>query len=98
MSEPYKFYFGFRRFVIREEMIEALEGYVQNRLPVGCFLQAILENNLVEALGRADEQNLLNIPAYGAWLYNEAPGNCWGSPEIVKEWLKARIPTSQVGG
>lgn len=92
MSQHYEFVFGFRKFVIRKEMVEALERYVQDRIPVGDFLRAVLENNLTEAIGRADDGNLQNIQAYAAWLHNEAPSDCWGSKEKVAKWLKARIP------
>lgn len=77
----------FRQYAIRQDMLEALEAYViKGQLPGG-FLQAVICNNLVEACGRADYQNLANIPAYAAWLYNDAPSACWGSHEKMHAWV-----------
>ncbi len=92
MSEQYEFMFGGKRYFIRSEMIDGLEMYLKERIPPGDFLRAILENDFVQAIGRADAGNLQNIQAYSAWLYNEAPMECWGSKEKVDQWLKAPIP------
>jgi len=79
--------YRFEEFYIRENMMDSLQRYINEKVPVGDFLTAVLENNLSEACGRADDENLRNIPAYVAYLYNEAPSPCWGSPGKVKEWL-----------
>lgn len=45
---------------------------------------ALLEDDeLAGALQRYIEHK---IPP-GPWLYNEAPSNCWGSPEHFRAWL-----------
>ena len=80
--------YRFRGFEARTDMIEKLEEYVQHRVALGHFLTAVLENNLSEAVGRADEDNLKNLPAFVGYMYNEMPGGCWGSPEKVKAWLE----------
>jgi len=67
--------------------LDGLKRYVEQRVPTGSFLRAILENNLKEACMRADSENIKVIPIYVSWLFNEAPGICWGSPEKVKDWL-----------
>ena len=36
---------------------ETIDRYVQERVRPGGFVQAVLENNLVEAFGRADDEN-----------------------------------------
>ncbi len=79
--------YTFRHWTIRPDMLEALRDYVTYGRPLGWFLTKVLENNLVEALGAADDENLVTIPAFGAWLYNEAPSRCWGSAEKVAAWL-----------
>jgi hypothetical protein len=78
----------FRQFIIPEHMGEALDEYVDRGRPVGDFLYAVLTNDLFEACGRADMHNAPNLTAYCAWLYNEAPSQCYGSREKVVAWLK----------
>jgi len=58
-----------------------------HKRPVGDFLTAVLHNNLTEAVARADDENIKNLPAFVGYLYNEAPSLCWGSKERVAEWL-----------
>lgn len=78
--------YTFRGFVIPERMGPALDAWInEGRLP-GEFLQAVLRNDLREAVGRADAGNLIALPAYIGYLYNEAPAACWGSPEKVAAW------------
>jgi hypothetical protein len=44
-------------------------------LSVGDFLQAIINNDLTEAVHRADELNRTALWLYVAFLYNVAPGD-----------------------
>ena len=83
MTKPYVY----RDWIIRPDMLESLQAYVEKRRPVGDFLTAALENDLVRACSYADDDNLNNIPAFAAWLYNECPSRAWGSPEKVRAWL-----------
>ena len=41
----------------------------------------------MSAVANADTWNLSLIPEYVKFLYNEAPGNCWGSTEAMQEWM-----------
>ncbi len=72
---------------IPRHMAEKLTGYVLGHQPVGDFLTAVLENNLLQAACRADHINEHLLKAYVQVLYNEAPSTCWGSPEKVAQWL-----------
>ena len=65
----------------------AARRYVENRLPPGHFLTAVLCNNLVDAAMHADSTNRECLYDYACWLYNDLPGNCWGDPETVAHWL-----------
>ena len=80
--------FVFRDWEIRPEMLEALDRYVTKGYQPGGFLTAVLAHDLMEACKRADDWNLPNLPAYAAYLYNELPGNCHGSYEIVAHWVQ----------
>ena len=55
----------------------------------GDFLTAVLKNDLKEAIARADDINRDRLRNYVQFLYNEAPNQCWGSPEKVKAWRKS---------
>jgi hypothetical protein len=67
--------------------LEGIKNYVDNKIPTGSFLRAVLENNLLEAFKRADEGNISAMQEIVAYCYWEIPGNCWGSAEKVQEWL-----------
>ena len=80
--------YKFRQFYIPERMMGGIDRYINNRIRPGEFLCAVISNNLKEAVGQADDENILNLPAYVAYFYNEAPSGCWGSKEKMKAWLK----------
>ena len=75
-------------FYIRDDMLPDIRRYVEHGILPGDFLQAVISNDLKEACGRADEENMKNLPAYVAYLYNEAPAMCWGSKERMEAWMK----------
>ena len=50
-------------------------------------MRAVLENNLTEALGRADDTNQRTIKEIVSFIYSCLPSNCWGSREKVEKWL-----------
>lgn len=71
---------------IPDYTLGALDRWINHGLPPGYFLESVLSNNLVESCGYADENNRPAIFAIVSWLYNYAPGECWGSPEKVAKW------------
>jgi hypothetical protein len=73
--------------VISPSTQEAIRNYVDDHIAPGSFLIATLENNLMEAVTRADRGNLATLKEIVKFLYNNAPSNCWGSPAKVKAWL-----------
>lgn len=83
--------YRFQEFYISDRMMGGLHRYINERIKPGDFLTAVLENNLSEACSRADDENIKNLPAFVAYLYNNAPSTCWGSPEKVAEWLKREV-------
>lgn len=72
-----------------EHLRGGLEGYIEEKRPVGHFLTAVLTNDLFEAMSRADATSRAYLPSICEWIYNEAPSSCWGSPEKVTAWLSA---------
>lgn len=89
--------YQFRNFYIPERMMESIEAYVEEGRPVGNFLSAVICNDLKLACMYADDENLQNIPAFIAYLYNEVPGACWGSKELMKEWLESFMKGEEDG-
>jgi len=77
-----------QKYNIRPEILDSLYRYIDEGIPTGDFLRAVLENNLIESLGRADEGNRIALFDITSFLYNVAPAPCWGSPEKVKKWLE----------
>ena len=76
---------------IPEHMREPLSAYISNHRPTGSFLKAVLCNDLFEAVGKADADNILNIPAFTNYIYNKAPSECWGSLEKYNAWIAERV-------
>lgn len=70
-----------------ERFKKAIDRYVNDHTPTGGFLQAVLENNLRESFGRADEEAREQLFEIVSYCYNHIPSNCWGSPEKVEAWL-----------
>jgi len=73
-----------------ENCAEGLRMYIEKGIPSGSFLEAILCNDLKEACARADNENRFLIWHWVNWLYNEAPSDCWGSPEKYQAWIGVR--------
>ena len=74
--------------IIPELTQGALTRYVENRIPTGGFLEAVLRNDLFGAMAKADTSNQIALPAICMYIYNEMPGDCWGSADIINEWLR----------
>lgn len=75
---------------IPEDMRDAMIRYVEDRIPPGHFLTAVITNNLVDAVGRADARNLTLLKQYVQWFYNVAPSACYGSVQKMKSWVEAK--------
>jgi hypothetical protein len=74
--------------MIPENVKESFDRYVRDRCPTGGFLQAVLENNLVESFARADDYNRENLFDIVQYLYSVMPRYCWGSPDAGRNWLE----------
>ena len=82
--------YQFREFTIRPDMIAALQRYLNEGIPTGGFLRAVLANDFQEIVAHADDDNMKQLPAYAAYVYNEIPHNCHGSYEKVDAWIETR--------
>ena len=79
----------FREFHIPEHMHEALARYIDEGLPPGDFLTAIICNDLEQAVAHADPKNMRNIPAFVLYFCS-LPSACWGSKERMVTWMKLK--------
>lgn len=76
--------------LLPRHMRDGMRLYIENRIPPGSFLMAVLSNDLMDAFGRADDVNRHRLFDFYVWLYNYAPSGCYGSRENVTAWMKER--------
>jgi hypothetical protein len=77
--------------LIPEHIMASIDRYANDKIPTGGFLRACLENNLSEAIGRADSACQAALKEIVMYIYWEIPSVCWGSKEKVEEWLKREV-------
>jgi hypothetical protein len=75
-------------YLMTEQCRVALNRYISHGVPPGGFLQAVICNDLMSAVSHADMENINLIPEYVKYLFNDALGDCWGSPKIMQEWME----------
>lgn len=68
-------------------ILEGLRGYGHHGYPVGHFLTAVLANDLMQAVGRADPESLLALKPICQFVYNCLPSGSHGSVETVRDWI-----------
>lgn len=74
--------------VIPETTRESMMAYVEDRREPGGFLSAVICNDLINAVCRADKDNLFVIKEIVQWFYNVAPMGCFGGKQKMVLWLK----------
>ena len=71
---------------VPEHLLSALVHWGKQECYTGDFLAAVLSNDLMDAIGRADEDSLASLRYITMFVYNELPRDCHGSRATVKEW------------
>ena len=71
-----------------EHIRDGMRRYVESGIEPGSFLTAVLCNDLMRAIGVADEINRARLWDICAFLYNEAPSTCFGSVEAFQSWTQ----------
>jgi hypothetical protein len=71
-----------------ERFLASLELYVKHRAKPGHFLVAVLENDLQQAVSRADKDALDALPHIVGVVFNHLPLCAWGSAANVGAWLR----------
>tara|TARA_Y100000310_G_scaffold241983_1_gene246141 strand:- start:1817 stop:2092 length:276 start_codon:yes stop_codon:yes gene_type:complete len=72
-----------------EAMRAGVERYIEKGVIPGDFLQAVIANNLLDAVRRADSQNIALLPEWARFFWNEAPPACWLSRKSMIDWADA---------
>ena len=65
-----------------------LRDYILKGTPVEEFLEAVLSNDLRRTFEKADDINRNCVIDYVKFLYMDAPGRCWGSPDNYAGWIR----------
>lgn len=73
--------------LIPKHLYEGLHRYVCEGVLPGHFLQAVLRNDLHDAVGLADDESFAALRLILMWLYNCTPGTCYGSQDAIDRWL-----------
>jgi hypothetical protein len=73
-----------------EHLQGGMRRYIEQGIEPGSFLQAALQNKLVEALGQADLISRACIFSVADFLYNQVPLACWGSEQKYYAWVHAK--------
>lgn len=74
--------------LIPEHMHDAVRLYVERGISGGSFLNAVLQNKLVDAYQRADEANAAAMRGWAQFLHWHMPGDCWGNKIAVDDWCE----------
>lgn len=77
-----------RYSAIPPRLRDALIRYVVYHTPTGGFLQAVLQNNLLAAVNRADDVSLQVLPELTNWVAAVPPLAAKGSYEAYKAWTE----------
>lgn len=64
-----------------------MRRYIEEGIAPGGFLKAVLYNDLAGAVAQADWINKSRLAEVVSWLAEHAPSPCWGSVEVVRDWL-----------
>ena len=76
-------------FGLTAAQLATINHYVDYGIAPGGFMTACIENDLKNAVARADDESLPAIPAIVRYLYNECPSGCWGFAGAVKQWQES---------
>jgi len=72
---------------VSQGVINSLMLYLEQGIPTGGFLRAVLENNLMLASALADDYNHLTLSNIALFIYYYFPLDSYGSVKKVDKWL-----------
>jgi hypothetical protein len=71
---------------VPDYMVEAFVKYILTGHPMGSFATSVVQNDLMDAVSRADPTNAGKLRETMLWFYNYTPSPCWGSVQNYKRW------------
>lgn len=78
------------RDIAFQDALESIDRYVKHGIPPGGFLTCVLSNDLMGAVGSADEHSLANLTRICRHVYHTIPAIAHGSSERMAAWMAAR--------
>ncbi len=75
---------------------DGLRRYVLEGIRPGQFLQAVIANDLADAVRRADRESLDGLGAVVLFLVAFAPAPCWGERGKLEAWLARPEPEARL--
>ncbi len=76
-------------------IVPTLYGWIFTGRLGGEWFTAVMGNDLMRGVCRADSKNLEKLPELMSWLNTYAPYDCYGSPERVLAWASATERTPE---
>lgn len=73
---------------IPPRVLDAINNYVWYAQPTGGFVSAVLSNDLMSSIWRADERSLNAIKAICEYIHNAVPSVCHGNKDAVFNHLR----------
>lgn len=64
----------------------ALFLYVEDGVPPGHFMEAVLAGDLYGAVQRGNEDSLAELTPLVRFIYNQVPGLAWGCYNRIADW------------
>jgi hypothetical protein len=71
---------------VPQHLREGIRRYILQGVLPGDFLRAVISNDAVGTVMRADEVSFANLKAVVGWFESYAPIACRGSPEAMRTW------------
>ena len=78
-----------KHYEISDEMGKHITAYVNDGVPQGSFLTALICNDLKGVFAYADDENYENLPAFIMYFHWVVPANIWGNKDKMQAWIKA---------
>jgi len=67
---------------------ESIDNYVWHGRPTGGFVAAVLRHDLMDAVGRADQESIEALQGICQYVYNAVPSICCGSRQAVADHIR----------
>tara|TARA_R110000744_G_scaffold114766_1_gene214698 strand:+ start:109 stop:369 length:261 start_codon:yes stop_codon:yes gene_type:complete len=74
-------------------ILDSINRYVEDGLEPGGFVKAVLSNDLVDALNKADTASLSGLKDILKYCIWKIPPECWGSRAKVDAWIICKRET-----